>query len=158
MHWSHVVTATCTFLFITGLVVEFVRFQDALNVATHEHESYQVALNSTACAHDLRVVSVEWRGTVVEFERVGCLLQKHCAQPRHFDHYRHSRRRVPRGVWDIRLDPSANGQNPFAVPATSAETCAHAPSTTDERRGILHTSSPPVIFSISTSSESKTDI
>lgn len=75
MHWSQVVTATCFLLLCAGLTVEFFRFQDALNVAEAEHESFRHALNGTACAKDFSVVSIEWRGQVLD-----CNLARHVLQ------------------------------------------------------------------------------
>lgn len=66
MHWHHVLGATLTFVFCCGLTYEFFRFKDALNVATQEHEMYQVALRDSICAKNPEVVSVEWRGQVLD--------------------------------------------------------------------------------------------
>lgn len=66
MYPLHFVGAALLFIFGAGLTYEYLRFQDALNVAEQEHMSYTTALRETACARDEQVRAIEWRGQILD--------------------------------------------------------------------------------------------
>ena len=73
-HPTYFLGACLLFVFGAGLVYEYVRFQDALHVAEQEHTSYHKALDDTACARDVQVRSVEWRGQILDCELARLIL------------------------------------------------------------------------------------
>jgi hypothetical protein len=76
MYPVHILGATLFLIACAGITFEFFRFQDALNVATQEHASYFEALKDTACAKDVQVVSVEWKGSVLDCNLARLILQR----------------------------------------------------------------------------------
>lgn len=72
----HLVYFVISSLLLAGCIEEYLRFQDALNIATQEHFSYQLALNNTACAKDETVVSIEWKGSVLDCQLARLVLQR----------------------------------------------------------------------------------